>query len=415
MSEHRQLPAAPPLPDPPPRPKKRQPTQDEITKARLKFLKEMSKHYITNEENIVAKEMFRLHKYNWPQILVVTAGCEGESDFVTFSSDEVLRVDREFNYQCVLARDRVGRIISIPLDFDIKCRVVSHDKASEKQFIANIIESHSLPVTVKFAVPDNHIFDLGESAHRADSFGCMALLKVYDETYLISNPLIDGVLDPHIIIIPLYLEMLISTVVGAEAMSVKEWEEYTEEVKKDAAKLDFSSVKGRKAMAIYPDIPDEAQDTDIYSYIRPDSYVILREKETGRIPKERINYCEIYKCDKDENVYEEITPSVPPRAPQKKPCSSKSAGPPIPKRDKSSTSTKLPPARSDVSDLTVAELGEKLKLLKLDKYVKKFEKEGIDGSILVEMDQLILKKEFHFKEFEAIKLTKFVQSGHIPS
>ena len=168
-------------------------------------------------------------------------------------------------------------------------------------------------------------------------------------------------------------------------------------------------------MAIYPEIPDEADDMNEYSYIRPDSYVILRERDKHRPSSERLTYSQVYKTDNDDNVYEEIIPSVPPRSPTKK-CSTLPL-PPVPKREKRSKSLKEPDMTcpgNDVGDLTVAELGERLKLLKMNKYVKKFEKEGIDGSILVEMDETILKKEFGFKEFEAIKLRKFVQSGHIP-
>ena len=80
----------------------------------------------------------------------------------------------------------------------------------------------------------------------------------------------------------------------------------------------------------------------------------------------------------------------------------------------SSKKEEVPVAAKPTETLTICELGEKLKALKLDKHVKSFSSEGIDGSLLVEFSEDILKENFKFSTVEAIKLMKFVRTGHIP-
>lgn len=71
-------------------------------------------------------------------------------------------------------------------------------------------------------------------------------------------------------------------------------------------------------------------------------------------------------------------------------------------------------ACSEVANLSVQDLGRKLKLLKLDRYVKKFKKERIDGLLLSKLNEDILRTEFKFTQTEVIRLMTFVHTGHLP-
>lgn len=68
-----------------------------------------------------------------------------------------------------------------------------------------------------------------------------------------------------------------------------------------------------------------------------------------------------------------------------------------------------------VATLNMDEVGEYLKVLKLDKYVDIFKENLIDGQLLRELDKDILNESFGMKGLEVIRLMKFVKDGHVPS
>ena len=68
----------------------------------------------------------------------------------------------------------------------------------------------------------------------------------------------------------------------------------------------------------------------------------------------------------------------------------------------------------DVEALKIRELGEWLRELKLEKYVSMFAEQGIDGVLLKELSRQDFKNDFGMSAIEAIKLSKFAQTGHVP-
>lgn len=68
----------------------------------------------------------------------------------------------------------------------------------------------------------------------------------------------------------------------------------------------------------------------------------------------------------------------------------------------------------DISKMTISQLGESLKSLRLDKHIKAFKDQLIDGAIVQELTVDDFMREFHFTRLEALRLAKFVSSGHIP-
>lgn len=68
----------------------------------------------------------------------------------------------------------------------------------------------------------------------------------------------------------------------------------------------------------------------------------------------------------------------------------------------------------DVAFLTIDEVGDYLKQLKLEAYVESFKAQMIDGNMLLALDRNILKEEFGMKGIEALRLVKFAREGHIP-
>lgn len=68
----------------------------------------------------------------------------------------------------------------------------------------------------------------------------------------------------------------------------------------------------------------------------------------------------------------------------------------------------------DVAKMTIAELGESLMALKLDKHVKTFKEQLIDGAIVQDLTVDDFVKEFKLTKLESLRLAKFVATGHIP-
>lgn len=70
--------------------------------------------------------------------------------------------------------------------------------------------------------------------------------------------------------------------------------------------------------------------------------------------------------------------------------------------------------RRFIQDLTISEVGEMLKQLKLGEYVEQFKDQHVSGEILSELKTEDLVSEFAMRKLEAIRLVKYLDTGHIP-
>ncbi|KAL3891635.1 hypothetical protein ACJMK2_003887 [Sinanodonta woodiana] len=69
----------------------------------------------------------------------------------------------------------------------------------------------------------------------------------------------------------------------------------------------------------------------------------------------------------------------------------------------------------NVGTLKVGELGGWMEdKLRLGKYVARFAEELVDGALLVDLNENLLKEEFGFSPMEAKRLMKFAKEGHVP-
>ncbi|XP_053382835.1 uncharacterized protein LOC123539940 [Mercenaria mercenaria] len=68
----------------------------------------------------------------------------------------------------------------------------------------------------------------------------------------------------------------------------------------------------------------------------------------------------------------------------------------------------------NVNEMSIKEIGENLKALKLGQYAEVFEENQVDGEILASLSVEDLQNELGLKKLEAIRLNKFAISGHVP-
>lgn len=77
--------------------------------------------------------------------------------------------------------------------------------------------------------------------------------------------------------------------------------------------------------------------------------------------------------------------------------------------------TDLRDVPTTVDDLTVSEVGDCLRLLKLDRSViDEFTRHDIDGAFLVTMDEQLMQRSFQMTPLEARKLCQFARNGWRP-
>jgi hypothetical protein len=69
---------------------------------------------------------------------------------------------------------------------------------------------------------------------------------------------------------------------------------------------------------------------------------------------------------------------------------------------------------SYVSDKSVENIQDILKSLNLSKYCDAFQQHLIDGDILENLTEQVLRNDFSFMHVEAVRLMKYVRSGHVP-
>ncbi|PVD32286.1 hypothetical protein C0Q70_07719 [Pomacea canaliculata] len=73
-----------------------------------------------------------------------------------------------------------------------------------------------------------------------------------------------------------------------------------------------------------------------------------------------------------------------------------------------------PPRGFDIERLSVNDVCRRLKDLGLEKHCKKFKKSLIDGKLLKRITRRALEEDFRLSEVEIVKLSAFIDEGHIP-
>lgn len=78
----------------------------------------------------------------------------------------------------------------------------------------------------------------------------------------------------------------------------------------------------------------------------------------------------------------------------------------------SSSKTNLP--RQAVKAMSIKDILEVLKLLKLEEYAQVFHDNSVDGEILTSLSFDDLVSELNMKKLEALRLHKYIETGHVP-
>ncbi|XP_061178676.1 uncharacterized protein LOC133187331 isoform X2 [Saccostrea echinata] len=400
-----------------------------------------------NNDNLTVKEFYDRYHSNLPRLIVVTQGYCGDIGLEEFSIGQVIRIHTYSTQKRVVAKVEKGlsvlegREISIPVDYGMKfCSLKGGKKSGKEQTLSEILEKHSLPVEV--TPSDSHQLMNIQGQERETGKRCqLNLISTYEDRYLLGNAVSDGMLYAQQTAVPVYLpDLRVSIAVGIEGFSNDQWVTSLQNMEQKVMQnVKFHTDFGNPNVAVYSQESATQNDYSDFTYRTPAEYYnmddILRQKFSHR-PSKLVNYIEQVPDTYDFIPADAVSRVPPPTAP--KPITDKKAqpvkpltpppAPTVPQRpavfrrpEQSETVQDFPPKPCRVSrapnveELKIADLGEWMKELKLDKYINTFAEQGIDGVLLKEMTREDLRNDFGMSTIEAIKLSKFAQTGHVPS
>ncbi|XP_060569714.1 uncharacterized protein LOC132728121 isoform X1 [Ruditapes philippinarum] len=275
----------------------------------------------TKDYNVA--EFYEHFNNDLPKTVMVNQGFCGEIVEDTFDREQVLRVHAISKQRRVVAKFQYGnhhRLISIPVSYEEKlCVVKQGGKRNTLQFSNNsweidgkpkamyiILKDYTLPLTVQF--PKDHSITVGNQTVSTNNIPCMELVQTFDEVYLLSNFITDGVMSQEVVHVPLYLSQLrLAIVTGIKGQSKEKWSGYQQELDRAASYIEFDQEFGNPNIAEYD--PSAIHSDATYSYVEPTAYsnfVSLVNKSPLK-SFDNLAYSEGHKQHEDNpNVYEEI-------------------------------------------------------------------------------------------------------------
>ncbi|XP_052249436.1 uncharacterized protein LOC127857118 isoform X1 [Dreissena polymorpha] len=226
---------------------------------------------VENTDYTVA-EFYERFVNELPQVVMISQGFLGDIVADTFDREMIIRIQTVSRQRRVVARADMGdhsKLISIPLTYPEKVCVVKKNKLSKVQTIKGVLDGYSLPCHVQF--PKDITISVGGQTISTNHIPKLQLQKAFDEMYLLGNFIVDGVMGPEVVHVPLYLSQLRMTrVTCLKNTSQQKWRGYLEELARFSSYLNYDKEYGNEGIAQY-DASAVHSDT-VYSYVEPRQY-----------------------------------------------------------------------------------------------------------------------------------------------
>ncbi|KAH3713046.1 hypothetical protein DPMN_072810 [Dreissena polymorpha] len=204
----------------------------------------------------------------------------------------------------------------------------------------------------------------------------LQLLQAFDEMYLLGNFIVDGVMVPEVVNVPLYLSQLrICRLTGLKDTPPQKWQGYLEELARFSSYLKYDQGYGNQGIAQYD--PSAVHSEAVYSYVQPSGYwnfasfIKHLSQDTNERPRSSIH-----------SIRQEHLSTV---------------------NDS-----------RDVLKLSINDVCRYLKLLRLEQSEPAFRENMIDGHLLVELSKDNFEREFGMSALQALRIFKFAKDGHVP-
>lgn len=373
-------------------------------------------------QELVLPDFYDQHKDNLPMLIVVSGGYYGQTKYDDMSTDQVMRFHCCHSVRRVLAREPTEAsdikldYLSIPVNGDYLFQLVkTRTQKSEPMTMSEILEKTELPVLIQFSaekiIPD-------EGKNRDGSSASFLIIATHEEHFIQGNYLLNGKISKDTAAVSLSPMISVTPLSGFVDKPKEEFESYLKELDDFVAKNCTypernCDLRIKKYNILDPEIKEVVRSdaifpTGIYGDMGdrlPPPPVPARAKSLKK--KENVV---------NEDVYEHYVKIKDVHRTKNDPYTQIEG-----LQNMSSVSDSLPQSsdnaaliRFNHANMTVKDVGDILKKLKLGKYVKRFKSEMIDGEILTELTRNILINDFNFSHIEAIRLEKFIASGHLP-
>lgn len=421
-----------------------------------------SDYEYSEEKQLTLPEFHRRYKDNLPLLVIVTEGFYGETKYDDYANDQIIRLHRACQQLRALARlsrdagNLRDEFLSIPVDGKYKFAVVkSSKKVGNPQLMEEILAENNLPVQVRYASYNIELRSTLESIKGVN----ILIMKTYVEDNIQGNCLEDGVISPISALVALCPDISVSIITGYTHKSQEQFHAKLRSMDIFVQKnIKFQENEGSPELTKFE---RGAKTTGTGNAVPPD--LLPRDYTHGGdyndvppklIPRQKSKSV----SDEKDDIYEPLPDPDPGWLPPRPQKHSAEKRPPLPARpydslsavvgdqnyrsinaddtlnldssdnymyisdtcasdsdyNSSTNSWSAGSSKSFVNDKSVQEILGILKTLNLSKYCKEFADQLVDGAVLQELNEDILRKDFNFMHVEAVRLMKYVRSGHIP-
>ncbi|OPL21276.1 hypothetical protein AM593_06587, partial [Mytilus galloprovincialis] len=416
----------------------------------------------SEEKQLTLPEFHRRYKDNLPLLVIVTEGFHGETHFDDYTTNQIIRLHQPCQQPRALAKlsKNAGilndEFLSIPVYGKYKFAVVKgSEKVGYPQLMEEILAENNLPVQVRYSSYNIELRSTLESIKGVN----ILIMKTYVEDNIQGNCLEDGVISPISALVALCPDISVSIITGYTQKSQEQFQAKLRSMDIFVQKnIKFPDNEGSPELTNFE---RGAKTTGTGNAVPPD--LLPRDYSHGGdyndvppklIPRQKSKTV----SDEQDDIYEAVPEPDPEWLPPRPQKYSAEKRPPLPARPydslsavvedqnyrvmhadeslnlespdnymyisetcgsdsdycSSTSSWSTGSSESFVTEKSVQEILGILKTLNLSKYCKDFADRLVDGAVLQELNIEILRKDFNFMHVEAVRLMKYVRSGHIP-
>nr|XP_022309985.1 uncharacterized protein LOC111115428 isoform X2 [Crassostrea virginica] len=388
----------------------------------MEFVDVYKLYKIDTSEELALPEFYAKHKDNLPMFIIVSGGYYGQTKYDDMSTDQLMRFHCCHSVRRVLAKEPTEandiklEYLSIPVNSSYLFQMVkTRTQLSDPMTMSEILEKKEFPILIQFSteqiIPD-------EGKNRDGSPASFLIIASHEEHFIQGNYLLNGKISKDTAAVSLCPMISVTPISGYNSEPQEEFDNFIKEmddfVAKNCAYPESNcDLRIKKYNILDPQIKDVVRSDAVFpSGIYGDTgerlpapplparSKSLKLKNPSNVQNEDDLYEHYVKIkdvhrSKSSESYSKLEELQSGESP-------------------TSSSNTAALARFHNSNLSVKDVGDILKKLHLGKYVKKFKSEMIDGEILKEITRTILINDFNFSHVEAIRLEKFIASGHCP-